>query len=99
MVGDKAVQWVEGYLYNARGHRALEQSVYAAGERAGFSERRLRRAGRGVGVTVAAGCWELPLQRAVALDARRLHTLEPVPQVRASARALTVPVMRARRAA
>jgi hypothetical protein len=68
---------VEGYLYRARGHRALEQSVFAAGERAGFSERTLRRAGRAVGITVTAGCWELPPARCQALELRVALALAP----------------------
>ena len=72
MRANKTLQWVEGYLYRARGHRALEQSVLAEGGRHGFSERRLRQAGRSLGVSMSADCWELPALRAEALDARSL---------------------------
>jgi hypothetical protein len=66
---------VESYLYAARGHRALEQSVLAEGERRGFSERRLRRAAESLGIVVTARCWELSAHRAAELDARQIRTL------------------------
>jgi hypothetical protein len=75
MGADRATKWVEAYLYSARGHRALEQSVFAEGERNGFSERKLCRAGQSLDVQVVAGCWELPTVRAAALDARRIRSL------------------------
>jgi hypothetical protein len=75
MLGNKTPQWVEEYLYSARGHRALEQSVFAEGERHGFSERKLRHAAETLGVTASGGCWELSPLRAEALDARMVLAL------------------------
>ncbi|WP_249010764.1 hypothetical protein [Conexibacter sp. DBS9H8] len=76
----RANEWVERYLYRACGHRALEQSVLAAGERAGFSERALRRAGRQLGVEISADAWELSpghAQRLVDADLFALEHNEP----------------------
>ena len=66
---------MEGYLYGARGHRALEQSVFAAGEREGFSERTLRRACFALDVIVDGDCWQLPAHRAEALAVREMAGL------------------------
>jgi hypothetical protein len=79
MLANKAQSWVEDYLYKARGHRALEQSVFAAGERRGFSERRLRKAGSALGVSMSTGCWELHPLHSAALVERDLGTLTPMP--------------------
>jgi hypothetical protein len=95
----QAVDWVEAYLYRARGHRALEQSVFAAGERAGFSERRLRRAGRSIGVTLTGGCWELPAARCSALDTEVMRELDPAPRSLPSVGAITGTPVRSRRLA
>jgi hypothetical protein len=77
----RAYEWVERYLFRAYGYRALEQSVLAAGERAGFSERALRRAGRELGVLIFADAWELPsahVQRLVEAELSALTRHEPV---------------------
>ncbi len=79
MLAYKAHHWLESYLYSARGHRALEQSVLAAGERQGFSVRALRRAGRSLGIDPAAGCWELHATRVAALEQREIGSLERIP--------------------
>jgi hypothetical protein len=72
MFANQAPQWVESYLFRARGHRALEESVLAAGERRGFSERALRRACRRLAVQLDAGCWELHPARVAALMQQEL---------------------------
>ena len=81
MFTKKAEQFVEGYLYRARGHRVLEQSVLAEGERQGFSERRLRRAAVILGVRMRHDLWELDSARAAELTAREIASLglPPVP--------------------
>ena len=81
MFTKKAEEFVEGYLYRARGHRVLEQSVLAEGERHGFSERRLRRAAQLLGVRVRRELWELDPARAAELTAREIASLglPPVP--------------------
>ncbi len=76
MRSEKVVRFVESYLYGACGHRALEQSVFAEGERRGFSEAKLRRAALALGVRVTAGCWELPAAIVQALDAASIRTLD-----------------------
>jgi hypothetical protein len=73
---DRATLFVESYLYGARGHRALEQSVFAEGERRGLSERKMRRAALSIGVDTTMGCWELPALRAEALDTRSILGLQ-----------------------
>jgi hypothetical protein len=99
MGGNRTSRWVEGYLYGARGHRALEQSVFAAGERAGFSERKLRRAGQTLGVSLTASCWELPHSHAAALDAQCMLTLEPASHALAPLSLFAGAPQRVRRAA
>jgi hypothetical protein len=79
MLANKAHFWVESYLYRARGYRALESSVLAAGERQGFSERSLRRASRTLGLKTVGGCWELHPARVAALDQREMATLALIP--------------------
>ncbi|HET9075104.1 MAG TPA: hypothetical protein VFN48_11025 [Solirubrobacteraceae bacterium] len=81
MFTKKAERFVEGYLYRARGHRVLEQSVLAEGERQGFSARTLRRAGKALGVRMYRDLWELDPGRAAELTAREIASLgqRPVP--------------------
>lgn len=71
--------WVENYLFRARGHRALEQSILAAGERRGFSERALRRACARLDASLDAGCWELDPGRVAELTRREIAALRAVP--------------------
>ena len=81
MLTKKAHPWVENYLYRARGHRGLEESVLAEGGRHGFSERSLRKASLALGVNFDAGCWELHPGRVAALVQHELAELTPVPQL------------------
>jgi hypothetical protein len=85
MLANKAHPWVENYLYRARGHRALEESVLAEGGRQGFSERNLRKAARSLNLSVDAGCWELHPARANALVHLELAQLTLVPSVSVAA--------------
>jgi hypothetical protein len=78
MLTNQAQRWMENYLYRARGHRALEESVLAAGERQGFSERTLHRACRRLAVVPDAGCWELHPARVAALMQRDLAPVSPI---------------------
>ena len=71
-----AQDFVERYLYRARGFRALEESVLAQGERLGHSTRQLRRAGRRLNVMMNAGVWELAPERAHALTQAELLELD-----------------------
>jgi hypothetical protein len=79
MTAHTAEAWVEGYLYRARHHRALEQSVLAEGGRHGFSERSLSRASASLGLNTQAGCWELAPDRVAARNQRELAELTQVP--------------------
>jgi hypothetical protein len=81
MLTKNAHPWVENYLYRARGHRALEESVLAEGERHGYSERALRKASRSLGLHCEAGCWELHPGRVAAIVQHELAELTLVPQL------------------
>ena len=78
-MANTAHHWVESYLYSARGYRALEQSVLAAGERRGFSERSLRRAARRLGIDPNASCWVLHPARVAALVEQEIASLDVIP--------------------
>ena len=81
MAKQAAQQFVEQYLYRARGFRALEDSVLAQGGRLGLSERALRAAARRLNLIVRDGMWQLSPEHAHALTQTELLELERVAPV------------------